>query len=192
MDRHGYLSVNDLMNHSYCGRITWYAYVLGVKQRGTVKTEHGRDAHEQWAQRERNRWKEGASIKARAKLQSAEITSERLRLRGKVDALVGADGSIVPYEVKTTAPPEHPWPEQRLQLAAYALLLEERHHRPVDHGYFHYLEGDVVREWPITEAAKQLVRDVIADMTRVVESEAMPLRAAPAKCLDCVYGKICI
>jgi len=41
VDRSGYLAVSDLLNHAYCGRITWFAYVLGVRQRGTVKTEHG-------------------------------------------------------------------------------------------------------------------------------------------------------
>lgn len=192
MDRQGYLSVNDLMNHRYCGRITWFAYVLSIKQRGTIKTVHGQEEHKRWQRREQNRWKEGASVKARSKLKSTEITSERLRLRGKVDALVTEDGAIVPYEVKATAPPERPWPEQRLQLAAYALLLEERHRRPVDRGYLHYLVGDVVREHMIPEADKQLVRDIVADMLHVVTSETMPPRAAPSKCRDCVYSKICV
>ncbi len=192
MDRYGYLSVNDLMNHRYCGRITWFAYVLGVKQRGTVKTDHGRDQHEKWVRRERARWREGDSVKARSKLRSVEITSEALRLRGKLDALVSADGALVPYEVKAGKPPARPWPEQRVQLAAYALLLEDRYRRSVDRGFLHYLEGDVVMGYPISEADKRLVRDIIADMAQVVTQEAMPARAPAAKCRDCVYAKICV
>jgi len=192
VDRHGYLAVSDLLNHRFCARVTWFAYVLGVRQRGTVKTDHGRDEHERWTERERNRWKDGASVRARSKLVSAEVTSERLLLRGRVDALVGDDGSVVPYEVKATLPPLKPWPGQVLQLAAYALLLEERYGRPVTRGYLHYLEGDVVREVPIGEEDKQAVRDMLAEVQAVVTSEMMPPRAPPSHCRDCVYAKICV
>jgi len=192
VDRHGYLSVGDLMNHRYCARITWFAYVLGMKQRGTVKTEHGREQHDRWAAREQNRWREGASVRARSKLMSAELSSERLRLRGKVDALVAADGDLAVYEVKMGEPPARPWPEQLVQLAAYALLLEERHGRLVNRGYLHYLGGDVVREVAIREADKRIVRNLVADMQAVVGTEDMPGRAPATKCLDCVYRKVCV
>lgn len=192
MDRHGYLSVGDLMNHRYCGRITWYAYVLGMKQRGTVKTEHGQAEHRKWVDRERRRWREGASVMARSKLRSVEIVSARWRLHGKLDALVGDDGSLAPYEVKATVPPERPWPEQLVQLAAYALLLEDRYRRLVSRGYLHYLVGDVVREQPITDAHKRAVIALLGDMQGVVQAEAMPGRAPETKCRDCVYRKICV
>src|ERR1051326_4651334 len=123
MDRHGYLAVSDLLNHRYCARITWFAYVLGVRQRGTVKTEHGREEHERWLRREEARRQEGASVRARHKLVAVEVVSERLMLRGRMDALIDADGVPAPYEVKATAPPLRPWPGQILQLTAYAMLL---------------------------------------------------------------------
>ena len=93
---------------------------------------------------------------------------------------------------RPTAPPSRPWPGQVLQLAAYALLLEERHGRPVTRGYLHYLEGDVVREQPIDEADKQAVRDIVAEVQALVTSETMPSRAPASHCRDCVYAKICV
>lgn len=192
MDRQGYLAVSDLLNHLYCGRITWFAYVLGVRQRGTVKTEHGRDEHERWLERERHRWREGSSVRAQRKVVSVEVVSERLMLRGKVDAVIGDDGVVAPYEVKTTAPPERPWPGQVLQLAAYALLLEERYERRVETGYLHYLIGDVVREQPIGEAERRMVTDILAAVQETVTGEEMPGRAPPSHCRDCVYRKICV
>lgn len=192
MDREGFLAVSDLLNHRYCGRITWFAYVLGIRQRGTVKTEDGRQRHQRWEDRERRRWQEGASVRARSKVVSEEIISERLRLRGRVDAIIAEDGHRAPYEVKATAPPAQAWPGQLLQLAAYALLLEERYERPVEHGYLHYLEGDVVREHPITGEDKESVIDVLTAIREVVEFEAMPERAPASHCRDCVYSKICV
>jgi CRISPR-associated exonuclease Cas4 len=137
LDRSGYLAVSDLLNHAYCGRITWFAYVLGVRQRGTVKTEHGREEHERWLRREEGRRRVGATVRTRSKLVSVEVTSERLMLRGRMDALIDEAGEVAPYEVKAMVPPMRPWPGQVLQLAAYALLLEERYGQPVRRGYLH-------------------------------------------------------
>jgi CRISPR-associated exonuclease Cas4 len=131
-------------------------------------------------------------VRAQRKLVSVEVVSERLRLRGKVDAIIGEDGSPAPYEVKATAPPMRPWPGQVLQLAAYALLLEERYGRPVEWGYLHYLVGDVVRRWPIGEAEKGTVLAVLTELEEVVTTEAMPARAPESHCRDCVYRKICV
>src|SRR5712692_1340826 len=68
---------------------------------------------------------------------SIELTSETLGLTGKVDALKRRDGSYVPYEHKRGQPsrPSSPgadtpgspeaWPSDRVQVIAYAVLLEE-------------------------------------------------------------------
>lgn len=192
MDRAGFLAVSDLLNHLYCGRITWFAYVLGVRQRGTIKTEHGRGEHERWLEREERRRREGAGVRTRRKLVSVDITSERLMLRGRMDALIDESGSPAPYEVKATVAPLRPWPGQVLQLAAYALLLEERYGRRVERGYLHYLEGDVVREVPIGEEQRAAVLRVLAEIQEVVTLEAIPPRAPWSRCRDCVYRKVCV
>jgi CRISPR-associated exonuclease Cas4 len=192
LDRHGYLAVSDLLNHLYCGRITWFSYVLGVRQRGTVKTEHGREEHEQWLRREEERRRQGAVVRTQRKLVSVEVCSDRLMLRGKMDALIDQTGVVAPYEVKATVAPVRPWPGQVLQLGAYALLLEERYGRPVEHGYLHYLEGDIVREVRIGEPERAAVLEVLAAIQDVVTTEAMPARAPASRCRDCVYRKICV
>jgi CRISPR-associated exonuclease Cas4 len=168
MDRDGHLAVSDLLNHSYCARITWFAYVLGVRQRATVKTDHGRREHERWEQREDRRRGDGAVVRTRRKVVSVEITSERLMLRGRMDALIDETGTPAPYDVKATAAPLRPWPGQVLQLAAYALLLEERCGRPVRRGYLHFLDGDVVREVAIGETERAAVLETLAAIHEVV------------------------
>ena len=192
MDSQGYLAVIDLLNDLYCGRITWFAYVLGIKQRSTDKTIHGRERHAKWVEREQNRWKTGGSIQARRKTVSVDLQSETLQLRGRTDALIEDDGAAVPYEVKSTGEPDHPWPGQVLQMAAYALLLEERDGQPVDHGYFHYLVGDTVVKHQVSAQDKDLVRELLARIDDTVTSEKMPPRAPPARCRDCMYRKICV
>ncbi|HZV50038.1 MAG TPA: CRISPR-associated protein Cas4 [Candidatus Dormibacteraeota bacterium] len=190
MDSEGNLSVSDLLNHRYCPRITWFSFVLGMLPRGTIKTEHGRRAHEEWARRARS---DGTGeLPAGLRVVSQEMVSRRLRLRGRLDAVVAEGGRLLPYEVKSTTTPVRPHPGQLLQLAAYALLLEERTGRRVDRGYLHYLGDGGVVEVEITEAAKWQVREVMEDLRRVVETEATPPRAPASHCRDCGYRKICV
>lgn len=192
MDRQGYLAVADLLNHEYCKRITWFAYVLGLRQRGTVKTEHGKEEHEEWLERERRRWREGIRLQTRRKLASLELVSERLGLRGRLDAAVEDDGSLAPYDVKATAPPKRPYQGQVLQVAAYALLLEEATGKRIGKGYFHYLVTNEIREQLITAEMKARVVEVLRSVEEVVKSEVMPPRAPPSHCRDCVYRKLCV
>jgi CRISPR-associated exonuclease Cas4 len=190
MDSEGYLSVTDLLNHRYCPRITWFSFVLGLRPRGTIKTEHGRRVHEEWARQPRPDQEGG--LPAGLRTGSWEVVSKRLRLRGRMDAVVTEAGALLPYEVKSTTAPARPYPGQLLQLAAYALLLEERTGRRVDRGYLHYLGDGAVVEVEITEAAKREVREVMEELRRVVETEAMPPRALASHCRDCSYRKICV
>jgi CRISPR-associated exonuclease Cas4 len=190
MDSDGYLSVTDLLNHRYCPRITWFSFVLGLSPRGTIKTEHGRRVHEEWVACVRAGG--GDEVSPRPEVVAREVVSKRLRLRGRMDAVVTRAGALLPYEVKSTIAPARPHPGQLLQLAAYALLLEERTGRRVDSGYLHYLGDGVVVEVEITEAAKRQVREVMKDLQEVVETEAMPSRAPASHCRDCGYRKICV
>jgi len=190
MDAEGYLSVTDLLEHSYCPRITWFSFVLGLRPRGTIKTEHGRRVHEEWARQPRPGQEGG--LPAGLRVGSWEVVSRRRRLRGRMDAVVAEGERLLPYEVKSTSTPARPYPGQLLQLAAYALLLEERTGRRVDRGYLHYLGDGGVVEVEITEAAKRQVGEVMEELRQVVETEAMPPRAPASRCRDCGYRKICV
>lgn len=190
MDSEGNLSVTDLLDHQYCPRITWFSFVLGAPPRGTIKTEHGRRAHEEWARRAGS--ESGGERPAGLRVVSWELISRRLRLRGRLDAVVAEGERLLPYEVKSTATPTRPHPGQLLQLAAYALPLEERTGRRVDRGYLHYVGDGRVVAVEITEAARRRVRKIMEDLRRVVETEAMPPRAPASHCRDCGYRKICV
>ncbi|HLH69766.1 MAG TPA: CRISPR-associated protein Cas4 [Candidatus Dormibacteraeota bacterium] len=192
MDSEGHLAVTDLLNHLYCPRITWFSFVLGLRPRGTIKTEHGRRVHEEWTRRRRAERNEGHGPSPRLEFLSQEVISRRLGLRGRMDAMATEEGTLLPYEVKSTTTPARPYPGHLLQLAAYALLLEERTGQRVDRGYLHYLGDGGVHEVEITEEAKRQVRGVMESLRQVVETEEMPPRAPASHCRDCGYRKICV
>src|SRR5262249_14458979 len=83
-----------------------------------------------------------------------ELTSEKLGLTGLVDGVRRRDGSHLPYEHKRGKParaadntPE-PWPSDRLQVVAYAALLEEAFGQPVPEGRVRYHAANVTVRVP--------------------------------------------
>lgn len=193
MDWEGYWSVSDLVSHAYCPRITWFAHVLGIRQRGTVKTEEGRRVHDEWVHREQVRRYAGERWGARAKLLQIRLVSEELGLQGILDAVVADDGLMIPFDLKNTPEPRQPWPGQRLQLAAYSLLLDEAHPGKVaSFGLVHYLQAGRTRRVTIRPEDVGEVLRLLAEMRAVRDSEEMPPRAAPARSVDCFYRKLCV
>src|SRR5262245_41213614 len=69
-----------------------------------------------------------------------DLHSDALGLRGRVDCLRRRDGSYLPYEHKRGQPARRfdgsaeAWPSDRLQVAAYAALLDDTFGQPVPEG----------------------------------------------------------
>lgn len=193
MDREGFWAVSDLLNHLYCARITWWSHVMGVPQRATPKTRRGQEAHETWAGKEERRRYEGTELRTRRKRVGLTLTSERLGLRGRLDALVDDDGDLLPWDEKNTEQPERPWPGHRLQMGAYALLLEEAFPGTrVDRGVIDYLIDGTSAVIPITPELRAQVLEVLEELNQVRGTERLPPRAPWTRCRDCVYAKICL
>ena len=106
---------------------------------------------------------------------SYNLSSEKLGLVGRLDAARQRDGAWVPYEHKRGrarrgegGQPEA-WASDRLQVIAYALLLEEELREPVPEGRVRYHADNVTVRVPINDAAG-------ADLRRAIE-RARELRA---------------
>jgi CRISP-associated protein Cas1 len=130
---------------------------------------------------------------------SLDVVSETLGLTGRVDAIRHRNGSWVPYEDKrgrcARTPAKEPaaWPSDRLQLLAYALLLEEAVGTPVREGRVRYHTSNVTVRVAVDEQART---DVAAAVAR-----ARALRANPARppitdnerlCIRCSLAPVCL
>src|SRR5262245_745788 len=80
------------------------------------------------------------------------LDSARLGVRGQVDALRRRDGQWIPYEHKRGRSRRDPkkaaqaWPSDRLQIGAYAMLLEEASGETIAEGRVRYhADGVTVR-----------------------------------------------
>jgi CRISPR-associated protein Cas4 len=173
--------------------MTFLAQVLGSRQRATAKTEEGRRDHEDWTDRERLRRYLGDRYGARAKTLQVRVVSERLGLQGILDAVVAENGLMIPFDLKNTKEPDQPWPGQRLQAAAYAMLLEESYPgRVAPFALVHYLQSGTTRRLVISGEDREQVMALLEEMRAIRQTEEMPPRAAPARCTDCGYRNRCV
>jgi CRISPR-associated protein Cas4 len=95
---------------------------------------------------------------------SVEVASETWGLVGKVDALRRRDGQWVAYEHKRgrchrgQAKEVLPWPSDRIQAIAYAVLLEEALGEPVPQARIRYHADNLTAIVEIDEAARDDLR----------------------------------
>lgn len=130
---------------------------------------------------------------------AVELASERLGLVGKVDCLRRRDGSHLPYEHKRGKPARGPdnapraWPSDRLQLVAYAVLIEEAFGRPVPEGRVRYHAANVTVRVPVDDRARADLDAALADARALRESVERPPIADNARlCERCSLAPVCL
>lgn len=128
-----------------------------------------------------------------------ELTSEALGLTGVVDCLKRRDGSYLPYEHKRGKParaadntPE-PWPSDRLQVIAYAVLLEEAFGQTTPEARIRYHAANVTVRVPIDDRARADLRAAIEDARTLRESvERPPIATNDRLCARCSLAPVCL
>jgi CRISPR-associated protein Cas1 len=128
-----------------------------------------------------------------------ELSSPALGLTGKVDCLRRRDSSYLPYEHKRGQPsrpagaPPTAWPSDRLQIIAYAVLLEEAFGQPIPEGRIRYHAANVTVRVPIDDAARQNLRDALAEARRLRDSvERPPVTDNERLCVRCSLAPVCL
>jgi CRISPR-associated protein Cas1 len=180
------LRVEALHALTYCPRLYYFQEV----ERITVPHERvfaGRQLHADLASDE-----DGEAV-------SLELVSERLGLLGKVDCVRRRDGAYVPYEHKRGKPardahdePEA-WPSDRVQLVAYAVLLEEAFGQPIPEGRIRYHAANVTVRVPIDDAARADLVATVAEARRLREStDRPPVTDNPRLCEKCSLAPVCL
>ncbi len=122
-----------------------------------------------------------------------KISSSNLQLKGVIDQLEKYDNHFIPVELKTgKLPKEGIWPSHRIQLAAYALLLEDQFGIPVKEGFVHYLDYKQKRQLIINPFLKQEVLDLTRKVISLLESSKLPdFCLNKNKCNSCGLKDIC-
>jgi CRISPR-associated protein Cas1 len=176
------ISLHDL---NYCRRLFYLTEVEGL-QAPNAAIYAGRELHASLAADEDGE---------RTQL---ELADPVLGLVGKVDAIRRRDGALIPYEHKRGKARRdgkiaQPWPSDRLQVVAYAVLIESATGQPIPEGRVRYHADNVTVRVPIDEEARAELFGAIATARALRESpDRPPVADNDRLCARCSLAPVCL
>ncbi len=130
---------------------------------------------------------------------SVEVASEAWGLRGKIDAVRRRDGHWVALEHKRgrcqrgARKEVLPWPSDRIQAIAYAVLLEESLGEPVPQARIRYHAENVTALIEIDESARNDLREAIARANQLRQTtDRPPVAENENLCRRCSLAPVCL
>ena len=133
------------------------------------------------------------NIRPKRILTGVRLSSTRFRLAGVLDALIIAEyGEFIPAEMKLGHPIYGKAPSwDKMQLVAYALLVEDSYNKIVKRGVLYYIERRDYEEISITNGMKKLVKNAIWDIHLILAEEKTPSYRRREYCRGCWYSWVC-
>jgi CRISPR-associated exonuclease Cas4 len=188
--------VTDLKQWAYCPRVLYYRYCLPDVRPTTRLMRAGVEGHRDEGEREERRSLRSYGLKEGERAFDIVLRSPTLGLRGRLDLAIGvpaigapgAEGIVVEYKDSERAASPH----FKLQLAAYALLLEEVWRLPVRRGFIYSIPLRTAEPIAITSALRRNVATALASMRAMVVGERMPASPASRRpCIACEFRRFC-
>lgn len=127
-----------------------------------------------------------------------ELEDPGLGLLGKVDAIRRRDGSLIPYEHKRGRSRHEDgthtaWPSDRLQVIAYAALIESATGQAIAEGRVRYHANNVTVRIPITDLARADLDAAVTEARRLRASlERPPVAENERLCARCSLAPVCL
>jgi CRISPR-associated exonuclease Cas4 len=190
------LEVTDLKQWRYCPRVVWYHYCLPAVRPVTDLMLHGIARHQEEEGREERRSLRPYGLTAGERHFDVTLRSERLGLRGRLDlaiavpdrASAGAEAVVVEYKDSE----QRPGPHFKLQLAAYALLLEEAWGLPVRVGWVYQIPLRRTERVTFSPSLRRQVEEVVGQIQAAIGGEAMPEAPTSRRpCVNCEFRRFC-
>ncbi len=182
--------ISDLRQWTYCPRVIWWTQVCPVGRYISFKMKKGQEKELRLQRLQKRRTLKSFGMKLGEVQTNVLLTSERLRLTGKLDMMVVQGDQRLPAEIKFTQGPARL--NHRLQLAGYAMLIEEVFGTPVPVGFVIRLPDDEVDTIEIDDSLRELATQTIEAIRSTISMECMPA-AVPVfgRCIDCEFRNFC-
>ncbi|NJO74207.1 MAG: type I-MYXAN CRISPR-associated endonuclease Cas1 [Leptolyngbyaceae cyanobacterium RM1_406_9] len=180
------IRVNALHALAYCPRLFYLEEVEELYTQDD-RVFAGRRLHTEIEKEEGAEWHEFV------------LEDEMLGLRGKVDALRTRNGQTIPYEHKrghcyrdeNNRP--QAWNSDRLQVLAYACLIEAALGITVSEGRIRYHTDNVLVHVPLDEVGRQEVHQAVQQARRLrASSDRPPITTNERLCVRCSLAPICL
>jgi len=187
------ITVSDLRQYEYCERIVYFTHCAGLGRRrpGTYKMREGALEHLRVNSLEERRSLRTYGLSEGERQFEVRLNSSKLGLTGLLDMVVVSKTELIPVEYKNSFNGEV-GANHRIQLAAYALMLEEQWQLPVKRAFVHFIPLKQSEEVPIEATLRAKVARQVAGVRRMVEREALPdATKVRGRCTDCEFRNFC-
>ncbi len=184
------IRVSDLRQWVYCPRVAWFTLMCPVGKVESFKMRLGRQKEDRLARLQKRRSLHAFRLSEGEVHDNVRLFSERLGLSGMLDRLIRQDRQAFPVEVKFTSGPARL--NHRVQLAGYALLLQDAYGATVPHGYIVSLPAGTVDRIEFHTSLLETTTRLIDSLRNMIRLEQPP-PANPilACCIDCEYKNYC-
>jgi CRISPR-associated exonuclease Cas4 len=183
MTNEEYISIAALNQYAYCPHRCWRMFCAGefVDNHYTIE---GTSLHE------RVHTVSNVNKDEIWQVRAIWLKSEKYKLIGKSDLIELEDGEWYPIEYKRGRKGE--WDNDELQVCAQALCLEEMTGKSVTTGYVYYAHSHQRQLVEITDLLRDMTIATIQDITRLLETGAMPQAIYSQRCKGCSLSSQCL
>ena len=190
------IDVTDIKQYVCCPRLVYYRYCLPNIRPLTYSMEVGIEAHQQEDEREVRRSLRTYGIEQGERLFHYPVASPTLAMKGKIDLVLvvpsweASERELVVVEYKYSE--QKAGPHFKVQLAAYALLLEEALHIPARRSFLYSIPLRKAEAVPITTALRKKVHGITEEIKQLMVGEQMPEPTkAQRRCPTCEFRRFC-
>ena len=189
MEEEEFLAPTDVKRFAYCPKIIYISRVLHLEERTTDYMEFGKEKHNKSIIAPLL-----ASLKVKKVLENVEMESRGLKVRGKVDyVLITRFNEYVPAEIKWAEAFRSIKRDHALQIATYALLIEENFNTVVKRGAVYYLRSKNIQISPISNDLKKEARSIIERISEIINNEVEPeVKVNKRRCMNCGFRNYCL
>ena len=181
--------VTDLKQWVYCQRILYYQLCLPAVRPVTFKMQHGIEAGQAEEGREERRSLRAYGLSEGNREFNVPLASERLGLRGEADLVITTPAEVMPVDYKFST---IDGPHFQMQVAAYALLLEDSRACTVRRGYLYLIPERRAEPVEINRRLRAKTLATLDTMRQMLTSEKMPPPTdSLRKCVACEFRRFC-
>lgn len=188
-DTTGLFIVTDLKQYAHCPRIVYYEQCTPDFRPRTHKMDIGKLEHDREVKRASRRQLSRYGLEQGERHFDVQLTSATLGLVGRIDEIILTEDAAYPVDYKLS---RKIWSHYALQLAAYAMLIEDQCNVPVPHGYLHLIKRRQVEKVEFTGALLEQVDETLEMIRRITQFEYLP---PPPKsnrpCQACEFRRAC-
>jgi CRISPR-associated exonuclease Cas4 len=184
------LTASDARQWAYCPRVLYFNYVVPVNKKPTFKMETGRRQHAGVQALEKRRVLRRYGLERADRLFNLRLHSPERGLTGIIDMALRDGDRYYPVEFKHSR--RDYFHHHKLQLTAYAVLLEETMGALVPFGFIHNSWSGRTYRVEFTPTLRAELETALRDIRQMIQTERMPDPTPQrAKCADCEFRNWC-